>query len=207
MITYSWTCQAWRAVEKIFSWRYITLRRIQNRQIACRWTRIVSLVRTKKSCALLLRNKNTRDDEKLWNCNYMSPIKSQTFNKQNGRTEWNSAENTAQKEKANKLCIREIFGLINCNNFAFFEAFLLNFFLFVWLSLSLSRKILMSLILRIARKKRQMLMLMCIREIASNMASLDTKHPPKSSFYSLREHMQRLEIFEEFRRKFIALGI
>lgn len=51
---------------------------------------------------------------------------------------------------SNKLCIREIFGLINCNNFAFSQAFLLNSH-FSYVRAFLSRKILMSLIPRISR--------------------------------------------------------
>lgn len=79
------------------------MRRVQHRQVARRWTRIVSLVRTEISCALLLRKEERRDMKH----NYMSPIK-QPASRQNGRTERNSMEIKAQKKETN--CVTEKFS-------------------------------------------------------------------------------------------------
>lgn len=67
------TSQAWRSVQEVFRWWWIALSRVQNRQVSRCRTRIVSLVRTEKSRALLLRKngaqKTNRTSKrwKIWN--------------------------------------------------------------------------------------------------------------------------------------------
>lgn len=107
------------------------------------------------------------------------------------------------KEKNNKLCIRKIFGLINCNNFAFSQAFLLNFFVYLTLAFPKPENFNESYSEDFTQKTAAKCWTRNIRRIASDLASLDIKHSNVLIPIS-RRHIRNSARFIKNRMKFIA---